>query len=217
MNPGETYTLKQHRFAVEYSSNGQMGRKAAIAAGYAEKNAHVQSSQLLAMPKIQTLIADEENATLVRAQTTASRVIREFARLAFSDRANYYQYDKDGRRQGVDILELSKDHSAALQEWAMDPDGSVAFKLWPKGPATEALGRLMGLFTDRHEHVVTVDMIKREIIGVVMPETQGAGYSPAPDEPDKPVIIDSQADDTALASTPRQALPVPDHGEPESD
>ncbi len=73
-------TPKQERFCVEYVKDCN-GRRAAIAAGYAESSAHVQASQNLIKPniasRIEVLAAQRTQRTELNREMVLSRLIME--------------------------------------------------------------------------------------------------------------------------------------------
>lgn len=58
MSGAQDLTPQQLAFCEAYVANGRNGTQAAISAGYAASSAHVRASKLLAMPKIQRVIAE---------------------------------------------------------------------------------------------------------------------------------------------------------------
>ena len=77
-------TPKQSTFVAEYLVDLN-ATQAAIRAGYSEKTANEQGSRLLANVKITDAIADAMANRAERTEITQDRVLRELARLGFSD------------------------------------------------------------------------------------------------------------------------------------
>ena len=80
-----TLTELQRAFTVKYVENGGIGKKAAIAAGYGPKGAHVRSSELLRLPHIQAEICRLCRAMLAVSAPMAIKVLGELAVSASSD------------------------------------------------------------------------------------------------------------------------------------
>ena len=172
MNEG--VNIRQQRFVNAYALEPN-ATKACIAAGYAKNGAGIQGCRLLKKDSIQAALIEAEQAQVAQQAMTVARFIHELSRLANSNMANYWRYDDDGTSQPIDILELSRDHAAAIQEYTRDSNGVIRIKLWPKLAASEQLGKWLGVFVDRHEVQIQVEAIDRRIIDV-------AGLEPAPDD-----------------------------------
>lgn len=86
---------KQAAFVREYLIC-RNGTRAAIAAGYAEKSAHVTASQLLRNPKVAAAIAEGEKKAEARAAVTLDDVVNELARIAFSGMSKFLSVTPDG-------------------------------------------------------------------------------------------------------------------------
>lgn len=153
-------------FAREYVIDLN-GTRSAIAAGYAASSATSQASFLLTKPKVQKLIKDLQAKRATRLDITADKVIEEFGRLAFSNILDYIRIDNgDGR---IDLSTVTRDQAAAIQEIREDSTGGsgdgerklvlrTTFKLADKQKALEALARKLGLFQDKVEHSLTVNI-----------------------------------------------------------
>lgn len=91
------------------------GTKAAKSAGYSNKTAHVQASQLLRHPSIAAEIARRRRPIEKKSQLTAERVIQELSNLAFFDPAS--MYDEDGKLLKVkDMPEATRRAIAGIEE-----------------------------------------------------------------------------------------------------
>ena len=108
-------TLKQARFLEEHLVNLN-GKAAAIRAGYSQRTAEVQASQLLRNSKIRVALEDAMQARSKRTQVTADRVIAEYARLAFANMRDYWP--KKG--ETIDLQRLDQDRTAAVKEIIID-------------------------------------------------------------------------------------------------
>lgn len=129
-------------FAREYLVDGN-GRQAAIRVGYGTKNAARTAWELLHRPDVQ---AELKRLTRLRANRTRlsdARLVKELARIAFSDIRNYTQWGPEG----VELrpyAELSDDDAAAIAEVTQYTSGKGArLRLHDKRGALEALARYL--------------------------------------------------------------------------
>ncbi|MGB5834806.1 MAG: terminase small subunit, partial [Thiohalocapsa sp.] len=148
-------TLKQQRFVDEYMVDLN-ATQAAIRAGYSPRTAEVYAWQLLQKPLVQTAVNDAVARRSTRTQIKADDVLREIARLAFSDIRGLF--DEKGNLKP--IHELPDDATAALSSFDVVtrriPGGEAAeveyvakVKLWDKRGSLELLGKHLKLFTDK--------------------------------------------------------------------
>jgi phage terminase small subunit len=77
-------TARQQRFVEEYLIDLN-ATQAAIRAGYSEKTAQVQSSRLLSNVMVAAAIAEAQSARSERTEITQDMVVRELAKIGFSD------------------------------------------------------------------------------------------------------------------------------------
>ena len=148
-------------FAQEYAID-RNGTRAAIAAGYAEKSAHVIASRMLRRTKVQKIINAHLSRLAVRANVSAERVLHELDLLAHSNMLDYVVVLPDGKLD-VDFTKVTREQMAAVQEIKVDTTGGTGdgerkvvlrttFKLADKGQNLERLGKHLKLFTDVVEH-----------------------------------------------------------------
>jgi phage terminase small subunit len=148
-------------FAQEWAID-RNGTRAAIAAGFSEKSAHVFATRLLKKVKVQKLINAHLSRLAVRASVSAERVLRELDILAHSNMDDYVRRTPDGNLQ-IDFTNVTRDQMAAVQEIKVDTTGGTGdgkrevvlrttFKLADKGQNLERLGRHLKLFTDVVKH-----------------------------------------------------------------
>jgi phage terminase small subunit len=104
-------TKKQIAFCEEYIKDHN-GKKAAIRAGYARKNAEVAASKQLRIVKVKNYISDLEEEALARGEITKNRILRERSFIAFSDMRDYI----DENNQVVSIKELPREKVAAIKK-----------------------------------------------------------------------------------------------------
>jgi phage terminase small subunit len=99
--------LKHAIFRAEYLKDHN-GTRAAIAAGYSKRSAHVTASRLIRNPKVAQSIQE----TIDNYAVTAQRTMHETACCAFSNMRNYV--DERGRIRP--IRDLTPDQAAAVKE-----------------------------------------------------------------------------------------------------
>jgi phage terminase small subunit len=144
-------TLKQARFLEEYLVDLN-GKAAAIRAGYSQRTAEVQASQLLSNYKIRVALEDAMQARSKRTEVTADRVVAEYARIAFANMRDYLP--KKG--ETIDLQRLDQDRTAAVEEIIIDEfvdqAGTVhrrtRVKLHDKKAALDSLAKHLGMFVD---------------------------------------------------------------------
>jgi phage terminase small subunit len=147
-------TDKQLRFCKEYIVDLN-ATQAAIRAGYSEKTAKSQGNRLLTNVDIQKKTQELADKRSERTEITADNVLKEIARLAFSDPRKLF--DSQGRLQKV--TELDYDVAASItQIEAVTKDlgeGEVEYinkiRFADKGVNLERLGKHLKLFTDKLE------------------------------------------------------------------
>ena len=141
-------------FAREYVIDLN-GTRAAIAAGYAESGAHVESSRLLKKAKVNKLIQQLQSKRASKLEITEAKVSEEIARLAFSNMLDYI-----GPTGNLDLSTLTRDQAAAIQEIREDTTGGAGdgerklvlrttFKLSDKTKNLELLCRHLGMLNDK--------------------------------------------------------------------
>ena len=152
-------TAKQIRFVDEYMVDFN-ATQAAIRAGYKAKTAHVIGAENLRKPKIAEEIARRQKDLQRRTEVTQDRVVKELARIAFANIADYVHVETqtrtkdDGTETTYQIVvlseteDLSVDQRAALATVKQSVNG-VEIKLHDKIKALELLGRHIGMFNDK--------------------------------------------------------------------
>jgi phage terminase small subunit len=148
MNTIETLTLQQKRFCDEYLVSFNAYR-AAMLAGYSENTA--RKAELLHLPKIQDYLKAAMNKTADRLQITHDMILRELAKVAFSNMGNYY--DNNGVLKPMN--ELTDDEKAAINQYqvldAVDGDGQrigelSKIKLHNKMSALDKIARHLNFY-----------------------------------------------------------------------
>jgi phage terminase small subunit len=155
-------TPKQQRFVEEYLVDLN-ATQAAKRAGYSKKTAGQVGAENLKKPVIADAIAEAQEARSERTSITQDTVLRELARLGFSNMLDYMRVGDDGDPY-LDFSDLTREQAAAIAEVTVEDfkDGrgedardvrKIKFKLADKKAPLELLGRHVGLkFASRHEH-----------------------------------------------------------------
>jgi phage terminase small subunit len=154
-------TDKQRRFCEEYMIDLN-ATQAAIRAGYSEKTAAVIGAENLVKPNIQEFIQKCQKDRSERTEITADMVIKELAKVGFSNISDYLKVldksieigeDKEGNPitanvRDVEIFlteEVGRDKMAVVSEIKRTKDG-VSLRLHDKVKALEDLGKHLGVF-----------------------------------------------------------------------
>ena len=169
MNNSENLTLQQQRFCDEYlvSFNAY---SAAVCAGYSMNTA--RKAELLHLPKIQAYLKAGMAKHAERLQVTHDMILRELAKVAFSNMGNYY----DDNATLKPMCLLTTDEKAAISQYqimdSLDQDGNRVgelsrIKLHNKMSALDKIARHVGFYgvnqsqesrgkNQEEEHVVAV-------------------------------------------------------------
>jgi len=145
-------TPKQKRFVDEYLIDLN-ATQAAIRAGYSKKNADKIGWELLGKTRIKAAIDKAIKAREERTKVTQDKVVKELAKLAFSNMKEFAEWGPDGIRF-IESEELDDEAAACVAEIAQvnTKNGTnTKFKLHDKKGALELLGRHLGMFVDKHE------------------------------------------------------------------
>ena len=143
-------TPRQQIFAQEFVIDFN-GTRAAIRAGYATSSAHVTGAQLIKLPKVHNFIKNLQAESVKRNEISADMVIREFAKIAFANYANYLT----AGNEMVDVSKLTADQTSAIESINITTTKtdkgrlittSVKMKLHDKVAALEKLGKHLGIF-----------------------------------------------------------------------
>ena len=142
-------TAKQQRFVHEYLIDLN-ATKAAIRAGYKSKNAEVIGYQLLQKTSVAEAVHQAIERRAARLNIKADRVLDEFCKIAFADRAGIAQV-KRGRVIVTDTSKLTDEQKAALSEVSETQSG-ISVKLESKTEALKMIGKHLGMFVEKIEH-----------------------------------------------------------------
>lgn len=143
-------TPLQKRFVEEYLVDLN-ATQAAIRAGYSPKYANRQAHLLLVNDRLQAFIRKGLEKREKRTEITADNVLRELAKMAFSDLVDFV----DANPHGVtikDFAELPKGLTACISEVSEtkgDKGSNIKIKLHSKTAAVEMLMRHLSLFNDK--------------------------------------------------------------------
>jgi len=145
-------TPKQKKFIDEYLIDLN-ATQAAIRAGYSQKTAFSIGVENLRKPLIQAELQKAMKRRQERTEITADRVLKEYARIAFSDVRKLY--DRYGEL--LDVPDLDDDTAAALVGLDVvreDSRGDTVtytkkYKMADKLRALEMLGRHLGMFSEK--------------------------------------------------------------------
>lgn len=148
-------SAKQARFVEEYLIDLN-ATQAAIRAGYSEKTANKQGSQLLGKTGISAAIADGQSLRSNRTGITQDRVLAELAKIGFSD----LRMALTSEGGIIDTQDWDDDFAGAVasMEIVRRPSGEyddegkpimahvAKIRTWDKLSALEKLGKHLGMF-----------------------------------------------------------------------
>jgi len=156
-------TAKQQRFVDEYLIDLN-ATQAATRAGYSKKTANEQGSRLLANVSVSTAIHQRMNERSGRVEITQDMVLRELAKIGFSDIRKLVRWGEtqvrmvdgdEGEAEDmvpyhglalIDSTEVDDATAAAIAEVSQGRDG-LKVKLHDKKGALVDIGRHLGMFT----------------------------------------------------------------------
>lgn len=135
---------------------------------YAKSSRHAAETaftRLMKNPEFAARVSELKTVAADGAVLTARQVLEELTKIARANMQDFIEAEFATK----DISELTRDQAAALQEVTVETfmvgkgDEArevrrVKFKLADKLGALSDLGRHYGLFTDKHEHKVTVSL-----------------------------------------------------------
>lgn len=163
-------SIKEDHFCLLYISNGLNGSQAATDAGWSAKTAAQTATKLLTKPHIQARIKQLAKDILDREEVNADTVIKEMARLAFSDISSIVEWNESGASFIQNSGDIPEDVSRAIESIEVTEDNyeiisngkegeekkeinkaikKTKVKLHSKVKALEMLGRYLKLFADK--------------------------------------------------------------------
>ena len=178
----DSLPARQRRFVVELTKDPLKKNitKAAIAAGYSKKSAHVTASRMLKNAKIKLAVLEIEQSQEKRIEITTDKILQELALIAFSDPAHYIEIEPDGNMRVLPFGDMPPGASRAIKgvktshkikeeaaagERADKPSetvilhSSLEYSHHDKMKALELLGKNKKLFIDVKEVRGEVDLI----------------------------------------------------------
>jgi phage terminase small subunit len=141
---------RERRFIERYVETNH-GTQSAIVAGYSVKSARTIASQLLKRRNIKEAI-ERRNAELMdELNFTPDRIIRELAKIAGVNSADFIRIDQDGQPR-VDFSGVTRRHLAAVAS-VENTEKGVKYKTHDKLRALDMLARMGQLYpAERLEH-----------------------------------------------------------------
>lgn len=161
-------TDKQRRFVDEYLVDLN-ATQAAIRAGYSQKTAGQIGEQNLKKLEVAAAVQEAQAARAKRTEITQDMVLRELAKIGFSDIRKIVRWGKTELRvtdagdddgevteayHGLALVgadDIDDDTAAAISEISEGREG-LKVKLHDKKGALVDIGRHLGMFKDRVEH-----------------------------------------------------------------
>ncbi len=139
-------TGKQDLFCREFIIDLN-ATQAAIRAGYSKKTAKEIGSENLTKPNIQDCISELRKKTLEQLDISHQRIVEEYAKIAFSDIADYFN-DAIRIKEIKEISNTAAIRSITIEERTFDSGTSIKIKitLWNKKEGLEGLAKHTGFF-----------------------------------------------------------------------
>ena len=139
--------LKQQRFVEEYLSDLN-ATQAAVRAGYSAKTAYRIGHDLLQKTSVSDAIQAAQAERSERTKITADEVLKELARIAFSDIRKAATFGPAGVtiRSSAELDDATAAAISEVSETTTQFGGSRKVKLHDKVKALELAGRHLGLF-----------------------------------------------------------------------
>lgn len=170
-------TPKQQRFVEEYLIDLN-ATQAAIRAGYSAATAYSIGNENLSKPDISAAISAAQAQRADRTRITQDRVLKELARIGFSDMRKLLKWT--GNQPVMDIVAaedsgeieitaanfitlfdsdtLDDDTAACISEISQTKEGAIKVKLYDKRAALVDIARHLGMFVTKVEHSGSVDV-----------------------------------------------------------
>lgn len=145
-------TPRQKRFTEEYLKDLN-ATQAAIRAGYAANSADVEGVRLLGNAKVAEVISQLQKARSERTEITTDMVVKEFAKMGFSNIKNYFStgwYAKDvdelTDEQAAAIASVEKIVTVTNFDGVTNEKTVFKFRLHDKRGSLDSLGKHLGMF-----------------------------------------------------------------------
>lgn len=140
---------RHRRFVDEYLVDLN-AKEAAIRAGYASPTAGAVGARLLRRPEIAAEIGKARAARSENLTVTADRVLEEYARIAFADFRNLFDWGPEGvRLRPKEALSDADVAAIAGVELSASNGRGAKLRLHDKKAALDVLARHLGLFDSK--------------------------------------------------------------------
>ncbi len=143
---------QRQRFVQEYLVDLN-GKQAAIRAGYSEKTAKEQASQLLTYLNVSQAIEAGHQRLAELVKVRQYEIVREFKKIGFADMRDFSSWGPDGVKL-TDSEALTPEQTACVAEVSeqiTDSSRHVKFKLHNKIDALNSLAKHLGMFPSKVE------------------------------------------------------------------
>ena len=137
-------TPMQARFAVEYPKDHN-GKQAAIRAGSPPKNAEIQASKWLRLPKVRSVIERIEAKVAKKCELDAEAVLRESKRIMFSNIGDLWDNETGDWKP---IKDWPEDARRAIASIKKDRRGKLDITFWNKDKHLEMGLKMTGQLSD---------------------------------------------------------------------
>lgn len=161
---GGRISPKQKRFIQEYLVDLN-ATQAAIRAGYSERSAKQHADVMLSRPHIAAAVAKAQEKRAERTEITQDMVLRELAKIGFSDIRKVVRWGNTTVRKEVDdegneievpyhgialvdSSEIDDDTAAAIAEVSQGKEG-LKVKLYDKARTLVDIGKHIGMFKEK--------------------------------------------------------------------
>lgn len=163
-------TAKQKRFCEEYIVDLN-ATQAAIRSGYSEKTAKSIGQENLTKPDVSEYIEHLMGKRSERTEITADMVLKEYAKIGFSNIADYLKVEERtvmSEEHGIQTYkmvnifqtdEIDRTKLDAVSEIRQTKDG-IALKLHDKKGALDSIARHLGMFNDKLQIDATVKKLE---------------------------------------------------------
>lgn len=148
---------KQMRFAKEYVLDLNT-TQAAIRAGYSPRTSTVQGTRLLSNANVQKEIAKQMRFRANRTDIKADNVLKEIAKIAFSDIRNAMKWDSDYSASAVPSEEIDDNTAKSIQEITQREvhtregvNRTMKIKFYDKAKALDMLMKHLNLYREFEE------------------------------------------------------------------
>jgi len=154
-------TAKQRCFVEEYLVDLN-ATQAAIRAGYSKRTARQVGAENLTKPVIASLVADAQSERAERTEIDQDRVLKELARIGFSDIRQLF--DSNGRLLRPEEWPDAAAAAVASIEVVTRNVGEgevehvAKIRAWDKPRALEMVGKHLGTFRERVEHSGSIEV-----------------------------------------------------------